>query len=257
MPASKQPETLSQFSAQIDAHYGRPLGFADIVKRIAHARARVKYTENRRQLITDELNARFARLAPNGVLVVPMNGGVRKALFRQTNSPTVTRTVSSATAQKANKAAWQRAQVRRRYVVATPPKCQAAPAVTDIKLPPTPRSLDSMAFVISMREHAVWDVLKELREAEAAAIGDLDKLAAEAAWDGAPLAFSDGWIVGLHRVQYDNAALLRNDPRVWEQLAEVTTYGGGTRLKIMDLNDAINRGYIDPDAIDSDEIDGD
>ncbi|AHK12012.1 hypothetical protein Hosp_058 [Mycobacterium phage Hosp] len=254
MTTNKRSETLAEFSRLIDDHLGKPVGFAEAVKALADVKARISAVEERRKTAHDALKQIFATEADGGLLVVPVGGGQRKVLFEQTNRPTIKKAVSAAAAKEAG--VWEKARVIRRQVAVTAPK--GTPISGELpKLPPVPMPYMNIEQIHGLYEHPAYAVLKELREELGDATNALDKVAAEAGWDGEPYSFKDGWKVGLTLAAYNSDRLKAVDPETWERLAVVTEVSGGTRLKYMDLDQAVSLGLVDYDDVELDEIQGD
>ncbi|QGH75313.1 hypothetical protein I5G61_gp65 [Mycobacterium phage Quesadilla] len=211
-PADAREESLAQFSATLDEHAGRAVGFAVAVAELAKARAQIAQLKAARAEVFDVIKERFEeghRLVGEGRFELRMSGGGEAKVYRA---------VESAAVKKANPAAWRRAQAVVPFVSVK------APAAAALKVPvvPTPQVNPAMsveAAVAAYTDHPAWLRLKALRAEETELIGTLEKMAAEFGWDGLPITFSDGWVAGLKRMQFSADKLAELEPEVFEELA--------------------------------------
>lgn len=243
--------TLAQFSAQIDDHLHYPAGFAEHVTGLADVRDIIARTEARRKASHDELKARYA----GGSRVYTLGGGERRVLVERESKPTLVKAVSSAAAKKADPAAWAKAKVLKQWRSVVAPEDHVNPLAMP-SIPPLPWNGADLATVAGLYQSPAWDVIGELRDTERDHFDALDKIAADAGWDGQEYVFTDGWHIMLTTPRYDSEAFRRAAPKLWNQLAEVGERGGGSRLVIMDWDKAVDLGLVDDEG-DLDEIDGD
>jgi len=228
--ADARPETLKTFSATLDEHAGEPVGFDDVVVRLAVTRVAIKQLKAARA----DLFAHVKRAYEVGHRVVPEAG----MELRMTNpgEPTAVRAVASAVAKKADPDAWKRAQVRKRWVaVAAPASVELACPV--IETPPTREFIAPAEAVILYKEHPAWEKLRRLADQEEELIERLDKIAANFGWDGEPMVFADGWSVGLVRLQFSSDRLAETDPALFDQLAETSVRQAPSRLVVRRVTD--------------------
>lgn len=224
-----RPETLKQFSADLDAHAGRVVGFERMVTDLARTRAAVKQMKAARAAV----HAHVKRAYEIGHRVISGTG----LELRQTQPgyPVTYLAVDSAAAKKADKAAWARAQARERWVQITPPSS----FVLRLRLPELPEARDFIPpaeAVVLYAEHPAWDYLKALMDDEKALINKLDKLAADFGWDGGetdgPLVFADGWTAQLARRVYSSERLAEIDPALFKALAVTKVKQAAVRVYV-------------------------
>ena len=251
--------TLEQFSAQIDAHLGRPAGFAEAVAALAEARARTKRVDDRRKAIYRELEQRHLGRG-GGVVVLPGGGGREPWVLRRTEEKrSVVRTVPAELVKKLDRAAYERARVSKAKLKLVTPETWRGGGDVD-RLPAIPHPTQTTDHVINLYRSKVFDVLRDLKAEEEQARLDLDKIAADCGWDGGeaegPLAFTDGWMLGLRTREYSVEALKANQPEVFDRLAISKERRSGTRLMVMGLDQAMALGFVTEDDLECDEIDG-
>lgn len=233
-------ETLAEFSAAVDDHYGKAMGLLDTVRTLAAARADIARLEARRKEIGAVRDQRFKQ----GTTIVRTGGGGGVYLYASETASARKKAVSSAVAKKSNPALWDRARTWKPFVRAAAPSGVVLPLGT-YKLPPVPTNHHDMAMVLSFYGAPCFDALAGLRERENTAVARLHQLRDVTDWDGAPIAFADGWEVGLHRLQYDSDRLRQIAPALWDELAVMTGGTSSTRVRTMDLGLAIERGYVE------------
>lgn len=240
-----RPETLAQFSADVDAYYERAVGFADAVTRLAVVRATARRAEQRRKDIYEEVKKRHAQGAG---FVAQRRGVSGGGYFVRTVTSRVStkRAVPSAVIQKAHPELWEQARVRVNRLAVTPPKTIELP-VRGLKLPPAGANLRLLDFagVIESYKSPLFDVLAALKDEETRVRGELEEIGQETDWSGEELRFADGWNVALWRMEYSDAQLAKIAPKVWDGLAVEKQTGGTSRLDIMDLESAIAKGYVE------------
>jgi len=209
-PADLREQTLMQFSAAIDEHAGRVVGFAELAMTLAGTRSQIADLASLRRAWFSKVRD----LHRSGVRAV---GGVE--LRESTPSvPEVYRAVESAAVKKVDKMAWQRAQAVVPYVSVKPPASWKWPDL-DVAVPPEPKAAADPSAVGIYRDHPAWQRLKELRQVEEEIIASLSKIGADFGWDGLPITFADGWTVGLSRMQFSGEKLKAIDPELWDRVA--------------------------------------
>lgn len=233
-------ETLTEFSAAVDEHYGKAMGLIDTVRTLAAARTDIARLEARRKEIGAVRDQRFKQ----GTTIVRTGRGDGVYLYTSSTTSARKKAVGSAAAKKADQALWLQARTWKPFVRAAAPSGVVLPLGT-YKLPPVPTRQHDMAMVLSFYGAPCFDVLSDLRERERTAVARLHQLRAQTDWDGAPITFADGWEIGLHRLQYDDEKLRQIAPELWERLAVMTGGTVSTRVRTMDLSLAIERGYVD------------
>jgi hypothetical protein len=213
-----RPETLAQFSAKLDAHFGEPVGFADAVTQLYITRRKAAHLKAARKPFHEQCKGGYAL----GHRVIPGTGYQIKQ--RSPGEPTTYKAVESATAKAANKQAWLRAHIEVPYVQVSPPAAVAEALRGEIEVAvPSIGSCRTLAqAAVTYKEHPAWEQLAQLRLAEAELIDTLDKIGANAGWDGGvdePEVFADGWVVRLRRTQFNSDRLAEVAPDVFNQLA--------------------------------------
>lgn len=243
-------ETLAQFSAQLDAHFGEPSGFADTVMALYVVRAQIARLTRHRQACSSALRIQHDR----GVSRVLGSGGTPWELRVSKPTAVVTkRYAPSDRVKKADAKLWAAAKVPKPFlqVKSHPVRPLRVEVPADI-------STSSTVDVYGLEPRDLVEHIKglppmaPLKETEQAHHDALDKIAANAGWDGLPIEFADFWLVGLRRVQFDSDRLREIDPDAWERMAVDKQYGGTTRLYIANLGgaDASDDGLTDLDEID-------
>lgn len=221
-------ETLAQFSAELNEHAGRKVGFEYMVRSLAVSRAQRKQIE----AVRAEVFVHVKRAFEIGHRVIPDTG---LELRETAVSPAVTyRAAESAAVKKADKAAWQRAQVRERWVSVRPPADLDVPV---IGVPTVPGFLPPAEATMLYHDHPAWEKLRFLREDEKTTVDRLEKTAADFGWDGDPLIFADGWTVQLARYVFSSEALAANDPALFDQLAVVKARQAARRVYVRTSED--------------------
>ncbi|QYW01679.1 hypothetical protein SEA_NEOS5_66 [Mycobacterium phage Neos5] len=210
--ATKRTETLEQFSASLDEHAGRSVGFADAVRDLRIERALKAEVDARRKALYEALVAHHDRG------VTRLSSGL--VLRRTRPSPPSKRVVVDT------------ALVKRRY-----PKIHSACRVPVPYLqvrgavvvprwddPGTPTGTENVDRVADMYGRAVMpdDVKARGEAAKELLIAAAD----EFGWDGLPLEFADGWAVGLRRIQFDVGVLRATHPDVAASCSVEKVSGG-------------------------------
>ncbi|AYP70051.1 hypothetical protein I5G62_gp65 [Mycobacterium phage CRB2] len=225
-------ETLAEFSRALDSHLHRPAGFAEAVLELHRIRRTRAILRERRS----EIFSRLREHAERGNTFVRISDTEAYELRRTTPAAqTVTKTVTSAAAVKAGAGLWEAARVITPYVQVKSP----VGAVPDLPLPAMPEvppSGVSLAGAVAAYRSVPKDA--ELRNQEEEIITALEKIAADAGWDGEPVTFGDGWVVGLRRKEYSSDQLKANDPAAWDALATPVIKGGHSRLYLAKVNAA-------------------
>lgn len=218
-------ETLQEFSDLIDAHMGAKVGFADHVTGLYLVRADLASIKAARKTAND----RVKELAALG----ETRGGGYEVRQSAPTPVVVKRAVPSAAVQKLDKALWAAAKVPTPFVQVKPHPTAPA-AVSSLRLPRMPER-GGLAAVI---EHLKVNLpgLKDLTEVQQDHLDALDKIGANAGWDGLPIEFADRWLVSLRRLQYDSERLREIAPEAWERLAVSKPTGGITRTYLARLD---------------------
>ncbi|UXE04437.1 hypothetical protein SEA_FUNSIZED_66 [Mycobacterium phage Funsized] len=255
----QRDETLAEFSSAVDAHLGRPAGFARAVADLADVRARIKRIEERRSSIYRELEQRH-RARGGGPVLVPSSRGGEPWVLRRTNAKvSVTRTVPAEIAKKADRAVYEAARVAKAKLRLVPPPLWRGSGDVD-KLPALPNPGTDTGAVIALYRAKQFDVLAELRQLEDDARLALDKIAADCGWDGGetngPILFADGWEIGLRTREYSADRLREIDPALFDRLAVTKERAAGTRIMVVGLEQAFALGYVTEEDLEADEIDG-
>jgi hypothetical protein len=246
---------LDTFSASIDSHIGTPVGFADKVRHLADLKATIKAAGERRAAVYDALKTAHGG---GGAQVVPIGaGGVENKVLRlATTRGGVSRTVPSEVLKKADKAAWEAARRPRAKLSLTAPATYR-PGGGAVKLPPLPRADMGLAQLVALYQSPLFDVIATCDNEVEDVRDDLEKIAANAGWDGGiengALLTTDGWQLKLRELAYDADKLKANDPALYDRLARTVERKGSTRLVVMGYDHALAAGYLD----EFDEIDGD
>ena len=242
MSTRKAPAKKAASAAPLPKFANQVEPFRQTVITLATTRAQIAQLSKARKAIHERLNDAYER----GVR--ELRGGYT---LKQTSAGEGSEylAVSSAAAEKADKAAWQRAKMPKPFVQAKPPEQLAAVLRNDQWVahiaPELPENADIEQAAAVYREHPAWDVLKQLRELEAECVERLDKLGAEFGWDGLPLVFSDGWTVGLKRMQFDSDRLYLVAPELFDRLAEVKVRNNGQRVYIGKIGENDEADEID------------
>jgi hypothetical protein len=254
MTTTRKTQTLAQFSAAVDKHYERNVGFSAAVIALRQARDAAACVKARRAVAFEEIKARHL----SGGMerrVHPGFDGTQFVVFSQSRRATFTRTVRADVIKKADRRAWEAARTWQRRVAVSAPRSHQF-VYEGPKLPGLPKPSDDMRSLVRLYQHPVYEHLKELIENERVATETLDKIAADTGWSGEPLIFKDGWSIGLQALRYDPAALQSRDPDLYERLAVTVERESWSQLRIMDYDEALARGVLGEGALDLDEIDG-
>lgn len=207
-----RPETLAQFSALVDQHLNRRAGFGDMVVRLAVTRAQIKQVDAARTALFEQIKER----RDNGLVAVP---GTDFEVRQTAPGPaTIVRKVTSAAVKKAAPEVWQRCHAPASYVQVKPPVAVRL-TIPEVAVPSLGAAVDDATLVTTYKEHPAWARLKELRAEESELVESLDKLGADAGWDGLPVTFADGWVAGLRRMQFSAAKLEATEPEVFKALS--------------------------------------
>lgn len=213
-----ESRTLDQFDAAIDEYLGRTAMFASTVRALNSTRAEAAAVNVRRREIFEVLCSHYER----GDRIAGSGNGRQ---LRRTNDVTrIVRSVPSAAVKKAHPALWEQARVMKPFVQAASPRGYDTGAVYRLVAVPDGRNL----FETMSRYDELGPRSSRLRETEKALVDRLTKIGMENNWDGAPIAFADGWKVSLCRLEYSSDRLALIAPEVFESLAvenEQTTSG--------------------------------
>ncbi|QFP96346.1 hypothetical protein SEA_APEX_61 [Mycobacterium phage Apex] len=226
-------ETLAQFSAALDEHAGKPVGFMDMVEGLYRVRAQKAQLEEARTTVFSHVKQAYEV----GHRVLPGTPYELKMTNPKAGEPY--RAVSSAEVKKADPAAWRRAQAPTRFVQVKAP-AGAAAAVPVIDAPDGSGFMDPVTAAVTYKEHPAWTVLRGLRDEEQDLLDRLDKVAADFGWDGGaadgPLVFADSWSVQLVRTQFSSEKLAIVAPEVFDRLAVTKTKQAPARMFIGKAN---------------------
>lgn len=211
---------LPSFDNQVDA-------FKREVLTLAWTRVQIAQLNAARSVIFERLKDAYNA----GHRAIPGSGGL---VLKQTapGEGSEYLAVSSAAAQKADKAAWQRAKIPKNFVQVKAPEAVAASFIIEHDVPVLHDNSTLEQAAAAYREHPAWDALRQLTELEAATIEKLDKLGADFGWDGLPLEFREGWSVQLKRMQFDSERLALVEPALFEKLAELKVRQAAPRVYI-------------------------
>ena len=226
-------ETLAQFSAVLDAHAGRHVGFDAIVHRLYLVRAQKAQLEEARAVVFSHLKQAYEV----GHRVLPGTPYELKMTNPEPGEPY--RVVSSADVKKHDPAAWRRAQAPTRFVQVKAP-ASAAAAVPVLDAPEGGGFMDPVTAAVTYKEHPAWAALRALRAEEQDVLARLDKVAADFGWDGGaefgPLVFSDSWSVQLVRTQFSGEKLALVAPEVFDRLAVTKVKQAPARMYVGKIN---------------------
>lgn len=236
--------TLAQFSAEVDDHLNASVGFADHVLGLHRCRIIGKQISEWRKLTGLQMAVAYER----GESRASVGGAVYELRRSAPSAVKVTRNAPSAEVKKASPTLWKAAHTIKPFatVKSDPLHPRRVDVPEGLQLPPLPTSEDSLATIIERRKAAPTD--GALRDEEQEHIEALEKIAANAGWDGLPIEFSDRWLVGLRRLQYDSDRLREVDPAAWERLAVVKPTGGTTRLYVAEIGVMEADGAVDLDG---------
>lgn len=213
-------ETLAQFSAALDEHAGRPVGFSDMVADLYRVRAQKAQLEEARTVVFSHVRQAYEV----GHRVLPGTPYELKMTSPKPGEPYLA--VASADVKKHDPAAWRRAHAPNRFVQVKAPSGAAA-AVPVLDAPDGTQFMGPVQAAQVYKEHPAWAVLKGLRDEEQELLDRLDKVAADFGWDGGaaegPLVFADSWSVQLVRTQFSAEKLAAVAPDVFERLAVAKT----------------------------------
>lgn len=206
--ADVRPETLAQFDAEVRQQIGID-DFAATVQALWVARQRIAALERARKEAYEQVKVAYdsgTRLAAGWEIRVSRGG-----------QPEVYRAVDSAEVKKRAPAAYAAARTLVRRVSVTAPKGAEPPLPKD-RVPRLPKVVTAEA---AMRAYKSEDfgLLKQLRDDETDLVGRLEKIAADAGWDGEEIVFADGWKAATHRRQFSGERLREIDPDTWNKLA--------------------------------------
>jgi hypothetical protein len=232
-------ETLAEFAAALAEHAGRPIPFMASVLELAETRVAVKMLKARRDLIFEQIKNRYTA-------GVTLTGDGRYELRMSTPSELITvRTVDSAAVKRAYPQAWQAARLAVPRVTVSASKSYAL-EIPVPKLPIVPGSSASLDRCVNAYKHRAFDRLAELRETENRMVRTLEMIADDFGWDGLPMAFHDGWSIGLIALRFNADVLRESAPAVFDELAVEKVRGGTTRLYLARPDD--DAESIDLDA---------
>ncbi|AGT13977.1 hypothetical protein PHELEMICH_63 [Mycobacterium phage Phelemich] len=242
------PYSLDEFEAELTKHLNRPAGFADAVRHLAAVRDASKRLQARRDAIfasVKEAHAAGTRL---------VNAGGRRWYLKEAVTPgSTSRTVSAAAVKKADPALWEQCRVPKQRVAVTAP-AGARLDPLDVRLPALPyRSSDVGAAVMAYKS-PLFDQFAQIKADEEAAVSSLQKIAADAGWDGEACTFTDGWKVSLVSLVFDGEKMRATDPETYERLSTVSTRSAVKRVIVTDYDVAVAKGEVD--EAEADEIDG-
>lgn len=204
--ARQEALTLVQFDAAVDAHAGSPQLFAATMRGLRMVRAEAAALASRRAEVFDVLKDYYAR-------GITTDRGTHLVLKQTTPKPgRVHRAVPSAVLKKACPTLWEQAKVRVPYVQAK--SAEPTAVVSSVRVPRGCR----LATVIEVYQ-GFAEPAAALRASEASMVARLKKIGADNGWDGLPIEFSDGWLVGLERMQYSSDRLAEIAPETFAALA--------------------------------------
>lgn len=227
-------ETLAVFGRELSEHAGGAVPFMAAVVELATVRAEIRAVKARRAGIYEQLTRRYRQgstVTSDGAHVLRMTRpAVREAV----------RTVDSETIKRHARADWERSRVAvRRVAVSGPSSLVVADDAAVRGLPAVPRGADPLDVVVSAYRHpSIVGRLDGLGAREAAAIAVLDGIADVYGWDGLPIAFSDGWRVGLSQRQFDAQRLAVIAPAVFDRYAIERIPAGSSRVYIAPADSA-------------------
>lgn len=209
-----RPESLLAFSAAVDEHMGRPVGFADLVYRLWTVRAQKKTVSDHRKESFALIKAAYER----GVRVVGPNLYVLKSTAEGRGEPYLG--VDSEKVKRKHPELWNRSRVAVPYVQTKAPTGLTLSTSGVLQsLPKTPEPHASIVDIVAAYKHPSYAVLKSLRDQETDLLAELDELGAANDWDGLPITFADGWTVSLRRLQFSADRMASLDPATFEAVA--------------------------------------
>lgn len=220
---ARRQETLAEFTAALSEHAGQLVPFMSSVVELTQTRAAVKLLKERRALIFEQIKRHYA----SGVTITS-NG--ETVLRTSRPAPMVTvRTVESDTVKRRYPKVWQANRIAVPRVAVTAPTTYWL-EVPVPKLPAVPAPSASLDRCVAAYRNRAFDRFESLRRDETVLISRLTSIADDYGWDGLPIAFADGWTVGLASLRFDAETLRQAAPDVFEELAVDKTRGGSTRL---------------------------
>lgn len=241
----RRPITLAEFSRQLAEHAdlsGRSVTFMSHLVELAGARADIATLKKRRALIFEQIKHRYA------TGVTSTSDGLCELRMSRAAPSTTVRTVDSDVAKRTDPDAWLAARVVvPRVVVRVPQEKEwdtrgagsplgIAPGCLP-RLPAVPRAVDNLDRCVAAYRHRVFDRLEALHHDETVWVGRLETIADEYGWDGMPIAFSDGWSVGLRTLRFDSDRFAELQPTLFDELATEKTRGGSTRIYLANPGD--------------------
>jgi hypothetical protein len=234
-------ETLAAFGQLLDNHAGEEVGLAAAVETLYAARYQARALAAARKVLLEKVKAAHAL----GVVSVPGT----PYLLKETSPGRAQQylAVPSNVAKSANKPAWQRAHVAKSWAQVQPPVVAAArlQAAVTLDIPDVSRMSTLTLAATAYREHPAWERLKKLYAEEKTAKERLEKIAADHGWDGLPLTFADGWVIGLRREQYSSERLAEIEPEMFDRLAELKIKQFGPRVYVALPDEDDEMGEID------------
>lgn len=218
-------QTLAQFSAELDRHARRTVGFAAMATALWHTRQQITALTTARTEIFEQIKTAYH----DGWRKVPGTDWELKQT--DPGEPSTYRAAASAAVKKANPAAWRRAQTDAPFVqVKAPGGVKPRYPVQASRPPIVAPNADLRVAAAAYKDSPAWAAIKELREREAELVERLEKLAGNYGWDGLPITFADGWTVSLRRRQYSSDMLAITDPELFEKLAETKIRQAAARI---------------------------
>lgn len=208
-PKGARPETLDEFSAALDDHLNADVGFADAVRDLWVTRQRLANLESARRETFEHVKTAFH----TGTRVVG-EFELRETARRE---PEVYRAVEAAVVKKHAPAAYAAARTLVSRVSVSAPRGSADLVPRD-RVPKLPKTVTAEAAVRAYKSD-LFSLIKLLKSEEVDLLGRLEKIAAEAGWDGTEQVFADGWKAALKREQFSGERLREIDPDLWDRLA--------------------------------------
>ena len=236
--ADQRPETLAAFSAELDSHAGRAVGFADLVADLARTRAQLAQLKAARAAVFEKVK--------EGYLAGHRSAAGYQLKQTDPGEAVIYRAAESAKVKKADPAAWRAAQAEVGFVQVKPP-ASVRLAVPEVAVPEVGERAGLEAVVKVYKEAPAWELMRGLRDAEVELITRLDKLAADFGWDGLPLTFADGWTVGLRRRQFSSERLAEVAPELFELLAVAKVRQAPARVYVAKPGDTSEAVDLDAD----------
>lgn len=236
--------TLDEFETQLREYAGRDVGFADAVRDYWAASKQLAAVEAARKAVFERIKVEHAK--GNTVVQFRPEDELGPGKVLRQAKPSVRRvpaTVPSARIKRWNGGLWKAARVPTSYMKVTAPPSARVAAPEGLAVPD-----DSAKLYDLLKAYEAMPSAAEFTEAKTDAKIRLAKIAADMGdWDGLPIEFADGWVVGTHALRYSSDKLREIAPDVWEKLADpprdVETAG---RVYVDDLKPG--RDDVDPYA---------